>query len=253
MSAFAGDITARRRGWLARVDGRTKFLFAFVLLGAVLASKGPSTPALAAGAAAALLVSSRVAAATIIMRLLPAVLIGMALFTAYTFLVGSDPTGHVFGAPTYREGFDLGLLLFCRIVGAAACLLFLVLATPAAELVALARWLRLPATLVELLALAYRFTFLLFEELVRIQEAMQARLAFRRGAPRLRNLGVLAGNLFIRAYERSRRVATAMRARGYAGRPVIDRRWPFSWRDLPALAFLGAVAALFVWRVAEGP
>ncbi len=86
--------------------------------------------------------------------------------------------------------------------------------------------LRIPSILTTIIALLYRYLFVLGDEVFRLMRAREARSAAaaapgqRSGGSaiwRARVAGHMAGQLFLRSYERSDRVYNAMLARGYAG------------------------------------
>ena len=84
--------------------------------------------------------------------------------------------------------------------------------------------LRVPSILTMIIAFLYRYLFVLADEVFRLIRARESRsaavpgkrsggsLAWRAGID-----GNMAGQLFLRSYERSDRVYNAMLARGYAG------------------------------------
>lgn len=74
---------------------------------------------------------------------------------------------------------------------------------------------RVPALLVTVLALMYRYLFLLLDESARLSRARRSRtLAQGRGAAWRSSAGIIAG-LFVRSSERAERVYAAMCARGW--------------------------------------
>jgi cobalt/nickel transport system permease protein len=85
--------------------------------------------------------------------------------------------------------------------------------------------LRVPSILTTIIAFLYRFLFVLVDEVFRLMRARESRSAavatgMRSGgsvAWRARVAGNMAGQLFLRSYERSDRVYNAMLARGYKG------------------------------------
>jgi cobalt/nickel transport system permease protein len=87
--------------------------------------------------------------------------------------------------------------------------------------------LRVPAILVSIISFMYRYLFVLADEalrLLRAREARSARMPERPGGGsiswRARVAGNMAGQLFLRSYERSDRVYQSMLARGYSGNPL---------------------------------
>ncbi|MFC1997377.1 cobalt ECF transporter T component CbiQ [Chloroflexota bacterium] len=84
--------------------------------------------------------------------------------------------------------------------------------------------LRLPRSLTTIIAFLYRYLFILTDEVYRLLRAREARSAglpnLKRGGKliwRARVAGSMAGQLFLRSYERSDRIYNAMLARGYTG------------------------------------
>jgi len=85
--------------------------------------------------------------------------------------------------------------------------------------------LRVPSILTTIIAFLYRYLFVLVDEVFRLLRAREARSAAIPGvraggsvAWRAGVAGNMAGQLFLRSYERSDRVYNAMLARGYTGR-----------------------------------
>jgi cobalt/nickel transport system permease protein len=88
------------------------------------------------------------------------------------------------------------------------------------------RALKMPRLLVAIFGLMWRYLFVLADEALRLVRARQARSGeaevpgLRAGgdvAWRARVTGGMAGSLFLRAFERSDRIYTAMLSRGYDG------------------------------------
>lgn len=112
--------------------------------------------------------------------------------------------------------------------------------------------LRVPAVLTTIIAFLYRYLFVLGDEVFRLMRARESRSAAlalpgqrvgRSAAWRARIAGHMAGQLFLRSYERSDRVYNAMLARGYAGHlqttnPHELRRRDFMTAALALLAIL---------------
>lgn len=84
--------------------------------------------------------------------------------------------------------------------------------------------LHVPAIIVTIIAFLYRYLFVLTDEVIRLLRARQARSARKDGIKaggsvgwRAHIAGNMAGQLFLRSYERSDRIYDAMLARGYTG------------------------------------
>jgi cobalt/nickel transport system permease protein len=112
-----------------------------------------------------------------------------------------------------------GLSMLIRIlVRTNLCLLTMVVlanTTPFAGILDVLRSLRVPPLLVTVLALMYRYVFLLIDQSERMARARKSRtFALRRGGRWKAAAGVV-GQLFIRSTERAERIYAAMSARGW--------------------------------------
>jgi len=128
------------------------------------------------------------------------------------------------------EGGVHFLSILLRAWLAAQAIALLGLTTPFPQWMWAFRRLGVPAELVTMLSLLYRYLFLLAEEGRRLQRARVARLVQplpgrHRPGPvwQLRATGNMVGHLFLRSYARAERVYQAMLARGYRGTwPALD-------------------------------
>ena len=150
---------------------------------------------------------------------------------------------------------DAGLLRFCAVVWRAwisvQATLLLTATTPFPQLLRALRALQLPAVLVATLALAYRYIFVLADEVERLLRARDSRSAHGEAGSggtllwRARVTGRMAGTLLLRAFERSERTYIAMLSRGYDGElRALDEPAP-ERRDL-LVGVLGAALLLLI-------
>jgi len=112
-----------------------------------------------------------------------------------------------------------GVMVFLSIfVRSTLCLLTMILlsnTTPFAGLLHVFRGMGAPALLVTVLALMYRYLFVLIDEAERMQRARVSR-TFTRGRTHLwKLLATVVSQLFIRSTERAERIYSAMCARGW--------------------------------------
>jgi cobalt/nickel transport system permease protein len=123
---------------------------------------------------------------------------------------------------------DAGLLRFISIVFrswlSVQMAILLVATARFPDIVHALEHLRVPSILTTIIAFLYRYMFVLVDEAYRLLRAREARSASITGmksgrsiAWRARITGNMAGQLFLRSYERSDRVYNAMLARGYTG------------------------------------
>jgi len=114
-------------------------------------------------------------------------------------------------------GMTLALGIGLRGLATGVCLLFLLLTVPFAELLQVLRGWRLPAILLDILLLMYRFIFLALEELVQMQLAQRARGGDRHWRRRMYSLGLLTSQLVVRSLQRYQGFRLGLAARGFAG------------------------------------
>lgn len=123
---------------------------------------------------------------------------------------------------------DAGLLRFVSIVIrswlSVQMAILLVATTRFPDIVHALEHLRVPSILTTIIAFLYRYLFVLVDEVFRLLRAREARSAAAPGVRsggsvfwRARVAGNMAGQLFLRSYERSDRVYNAMLSRGYTG------------------------------------
>jgi cobalt/nickel transport system permease protein len=123
---------------------------------------------------------------------------------------------------------DAGLIRFTSIVVrswlSVQMAILLVATTQFPDMMHALRHLHVPSLLVAVISFMYRYLFVLADEVMRLLRARDSRSARLPGhsgggsiAWRARIAGNMAGQLFLRSYERSERVYNAMLARGYTG------------------------------------
>ncbi len=120
--------------------------------------------------------------------------------------------------------------------------------TPMADLFKGLRALKMPTVFLTMLTFLYRFSDLFGSQLVSMQRAVASRAPELKGWRLIKLYGNLAGNLFIRAYERGERIYAAMLSRGYDGTlPTADvlAARPADW--LLVFTSLLVVAALALY------
>lgn len=158
-------------------------------------------------------------------------------------------------------GYDLGplhaslhgllvavtLSMRCFAVG---CFSMVIVGTaPIHHTLAAAHRMGVPGVIVRLALLAYRYAFLLSDELRRLRIALRVR-AFRPKANlhSYRTLGHVNGALLVRSMDRAEHVAEAMRCRGFDGSFHTLTGFRTSTADvLSFLAVLGGTIAVILW------
>ncbi len=251
-SVFQPAGVANRLGYIRRIDPRAR-IAAAVLFSLITAEVGGFT-ALGVALAAALFIGafSGFSAATLFKRLLPLNALMLLLAMLLPLSLPGKPLAMI-GPFCFSQQ---GLLLVAKIAlkGNAIVLAILVLiGTMQVNTLGHAlSHLRVPAGLSHLFLFTVRYLDVLHREYLRLRWAMKVR-GFR---PRMdrhtyRSFGNLLGMLLVRGYDRSERILSAMKCRGFQGRFYLLDHFSFQSRDLifcsgSVLIFLIIIAAEFL-------
>lgn len=220
------------------------------LLGTVIIALGAALLPLGAWAqlaALGLLVLALAALARIrprpfLARLAPPLAFVVLVSVALLFLAPGEPVARL--GPLHIT--DAGVLRFGSAMGRAGVALgaavVLVCTTPFPEMVRALRALRLPALVTTSLGLAYRFLYVLADEVDRLRRAARSRNAATGAAPRRRLLLGITAAALQRSYARSERVHQAMLGRGYSGQ--VPALHPGTTHGRPVAELLGLAAVV---------
>jgi cobalt/nickel transport system permease protein len=99
-----------------------------------------------------------------------------------------------------------------------ATVLLLANTTPFPALLGVLQSIRVPSIVVTMLALMYRYIFILFDEMERMKRARASRTFNGAITHRWYSLSTILGQLFVRSTERAERIYAAMSARGWKTR-----------------------------------
>lgn len=224
------------------------------LLGAVLIATGAAAVPAGAWLQLALLLTgmfglaaiARVPARVLLRRLLPPLGFLVLVSGLVLVLAPGRPVAAIGPATVTDTGVARFATIMARGVVALTAAVILVSTTRFTELVESLRELRLPAAITTSLGLAYRFLYILTDEVERLRTAARSRNASPRTTGRRRLLTGITAAALARSVARSERVYQAMLARGYAGRlPTLAPR-PFDRPSARAAAALGIVITLLV-------
>jgi len=157
---------------------------------------------------------------------------------------------------------DAGLLRFVSIVVrswlSVQMAILLVAVTEFPKIVHALNHLRVPTIITVIISFLYRYLFVLADEVLRLLRARQARSAAVAGKNpggsvmwRARIAGHMAGQLFLRSYERSDRIYNAMLSRGYKGELMTIHPHHFHTSDrwIGAASILGFIIMQIVGRL----
>ncbi len=242
----------RKDNLLSGFDARIKLIIAAVLLVLVLSYSGWAFPLFMALLGLVICIKMKIPMRTFVLRFSEPFFIALVLvaikffFSGHEIIFSFDLFG--FNIAGHRDGLLEGLTIASRIAGAVSVVAVLGFSTPFPEIMSGLSWLRIPRSFVEILLLAYRYIFVLFEEALVIYHAQRNRLGYsslRRG---LSSFGTLTGSLTIRAFDHSQNLATSMIQRGYDGTIPVSGHKPFRLREIAGTFLFLAVMGL-IWKM----
>ncbi len=238
--------------FLATIDPRVKLLFSLALLLMVISGSGFLLPLTAAVLSLGCCFSSGIRLKTLALRFAEPLFIIFMVVLLKLFFTGHSPLFSVstFGLEVtgYREGWQEGLLIAARIIGAVSVVNALACVTPFTGLMAAFSWLRLPQTFIDIVLFAWRYLFLIHDDARVIYAAQKNRLGYCDYRTGLRSFGTLAGTLVIKAFDSSRTITTAMEQRGYDGNMPMLKHKPFRIREVAvSLTFIFCLGLL--WKI----
>ncbi len=158
------------------------------------------------------------------------VFLATSAFLLFLAFLSRIPWKFIVGRLLLLEPFALGIALLSLLqhngeriflgilIKSTLCLLTMILAsntTPFSEVLSVLRTIHVPSILITVLALAYRYLFVLIDEGERIQRARRSRTFESSTRRTWYSLSTLVGELFVRSTERAERIYTAMTSRGW--------------------------------------
>jgi len=265
MHIHALDAYRSRYSFVHRFDARVKLILAacFIVSTALTPDGAWLAYLLLTGLALGVIAASRLGLGFVLRRSLVALPFALAAVTVMFSTHGRALlTMHVFGGDLSITA--AGVVRFVSILLkswlSVQMAVVLTASTPFPDLLRAMRSLRLPKVLVAVIGFAYRYIFVIADEVARMMRARVARsgtlsLDRRSGGSvfwRARVTGGLAGSLFLRSIERSERIYDAMVARGYDGEVRVLRHPALQLGDvLVALVFalVLALIQLLAWVI----
>jgi len=194
---------AYRNRW-RHIPAEAKAAFAGLAMVAAFLAHPPVAPfALAAGLAAVTIAGARIPARSFLrVALLPA---GFLALSALTLAVTVHPaSGAVpLAASIEPAAVARAVAVVGRSAAALSAMLFLALTTPMTDLIALARRLRVPAVIVEIMTVCYRSLSILSETIHDMRQAQSARLGYASFSSSVRSMGTAVGLLAVETWRRS--------------------------------------------------
>lgn len=174
---------------------------------------------------------------------------------ALLFSFGPEPAG-VLNLPLFDGWLSVTAaaqartaVVLCKALGAVSCLYLLSLSTPLTELIAVLRRAHVPAVVVELMYLIYRYVFILLEMHRAMKDAAESRLGYTGLDTSLRTTGAVYGGLLARSFRKAGACFDAMESRCYDGEiRFLETPKPITaLHGLAACGLLTAISALAVF------
>ncbi|MEJ2009088.1 MAG: cobalt ECF transporter T component CbiQ [Acidobacteriota bacterium] len=247
--AFYAEQTARADGLLQRLDARVKLVGILALIVSAAAVHRLAVIGGLFAIAVVLAALSRVSFNVLLKRVWIAVL----LFTGVIalpapFITPGQVVAQVpwLGWTVTSQGLTSAGYLVLRVETAATLCVLLVLTTPWNHVLKALRVLRVPAVLVTILGMTYRYLFLVLQSAHDMFESRRSRMVGElTGSERRRVAASSAGVLMSKTFDLSSEVYLAMQSRGYRGDvSLLDefqvRR--FDWIMLAGFALISAAA-----------
>ncbi|MEW6446512.1 MAG: cobalt ECF transporter T component CbiQ [Bacillota bacterium] len=233
-----------------------KVLFTLLALEVGLSGAGPRVLLPLLGLMAALTTSGAGVPARVYFRLLALPLGFMVVgVLAVVLSSGSGVTWGLSLAGTRvgitATGLALALKVGLRSLAAVSCLYFLALTTPLPAVLAVLRRVGVPALVVEIAALTYRYLFVLQRVARGIYVSQVARGGYGSARAALCSLGLLAGQLFLITHRQAQGLYAALLARGYRDTLLVPPQ-SYRWSGTGALRFAGLGTLLVLLRLLGG-
>lgn len=224
-SILTMDVYARRSG-LCRENAALKVVGSLLFLFSCIASSSPIPPLCLSVFLSVVTVAEGGVNLREYLSLLrlPAVFLLLSALTLLWDFYRELPGDAVLSLP-FLGGFlavvpaaqSLGMVVLSRTLGAVSCLYFLSLSTPLPELLQVLRRAHVPAVVVELAVLIYRYIFILFVTFRDMKDSAASRLGYRGLRRSLHTTGLVYGGLLANSFRRAGACFDAMESRCYAG------------------------------------
>ena len=232
------------RSRLRYVNASEKFLYTVVTLVICVAGRSPAAAAAAFAVNGILTVRKGGIPLSRYIKLLMVPLAFLILGSAAVIVNISKTPLDAFAFPVgdwyitgSRDSVTDGALLWAVALSAVSCLYFLSLNTTMTDILEVLRKLHVPALLIELMLLIYRFIFVLLETASAITTAQKSRLGNRDYRTKVRAFGSMCSALFIQAFRRANALYDAMESRCYdGGVRVLSEEQPVSRKEICYIA-----------------
>jgi len=250
--ALGAEQDASRPGLLQQLDPRVKVVCAMLFIITAAATHSVAGVASLFLIVTALALLSSLSLGSIALRvwlpmlLFTIVIASPSLFTTPGRSLAALP---LVGWTVTEQGLRTASMLFARVMTASTIAYVLVVSTTWPRLLAALRRLRVPAAIVVLISMTYRYIFLLATTAHDMLLSRRSRLVGRLTPLMQRTTtSAMAGTLMLRSIQLGNDVHLAMRSRGFHGSFDSLDTFRARFRDLAALAIVFAIATVLIWR-----
>ncbi len=247
-SVIAAEGLCRAQGLLQRLDPRAKLLTTLLFI--VTVGLARNFPILAVMLVMVFAISflSKIPPAFFIKRVLFFVPFTAIIAIPALFITPGEPLISVGRVIVTEQGARTAGLLILRVTDSISLGMLLILTTPWNNVLAALRWLRVPALVVDILGMTYRYIFVLLNTTNSMFLARRSRLiAASSGAENRRWLGLALATTMHKSQHLSEEVYLAMLSRGYQGEVRILNEETFKLRDFLWVAFAVAASSVLLW------
>ncbi|MGA7567296.1 MAG: cobalt ECF transporter T component CbiQ [Terriglobales bacterium] len=249
--ALQSERAAAKPGLLQLLDPRVRVIGILALVVSVILCRRLAAIAAIFVIAVALAIASRVSLRSLAKRVWLVVLgfSGVIALPALFVVPGKSLwTVSALHLSVSIQGARAAALLVLRVETAATLTTVLVLSTPWTHILKALRSLHLPAEVVTMLAMTYRYVFLLIETANQMFESRQSRtVGVLSGAQRRKVTSRTAGVLLSKSIELSQEVYLAMLSRGFRGEVRLLTEFRLRARDYAGLTLFLFAGGLAVW------
>jgi len=250
------EYVANRNGWLQRTDPRIKVIGMFGLIVVTAMCRNMATIAWLMAFALAAAVFSGIPVGALARRIwIAAFLFTGAIMLPAIFITQGQVIARVplLGWPITAQGTRSAVYMLLRVETAATIAGLLVLSTEWPHLLKALRVMGVPALLVTVLSMSYRYSFLMLRTAREMFEARRSRLIGSLEGPERRRFAASSvGVLLAKTVGLGNEVYLAMVSRGFQGEAHILDEFEISGRDWTALIVFAAIGGLAIWFGQKG-
>jgi cobalt/nickel transport system permease protein len=247
--AMLSEQIARRRGLLQSLDPRVRVVGLFALVLSVTLARRLVVVAVLFAVATVIALLSTVSIATLAKRVWLVVLAftGVIALPAI-FVTPGLPVARLGALTVTQQGLRTAVMLILRVETAVTLSTLLTLCTPWTHVLKALRALHVPKEAITMLAMSYRYVFLVVETAAQMFESRRSRTVGILPASQQRQMAArTAGVLLSKSIALSDDVYLAMQARGFRGEVEILSDFCMTMWDWAGLMAFLLAAAIAVW------